>query len=734
MHRKVWAPFVVLMVVLSLVFSSLPVLAVVAPATDGGKVSQQAYTTEYAVVSLKDKPVASYTGGIQGYAATKPAPGRKLNPNSAAAKKYATYLAEKRGQYKSFLRTYAPKAVVTREYALAFNGLAVKLNGASLATLRNGPGATAVQYSRLYYRQMNVSHDVIGSAALWAKTGGRADAGRGIKVGVIDSGIDQTHPFFDPEGFTYPVGFPKGDTRFTTPKVIAARVYYHGTPGTYTAEAIDSHGTHVSGTIAGVPYPGAQAKPYPVSGTLSGVAPGAWLGNYNVFPGNIGSASSEDILQAVEDTVRDSMDVVNMSLGGGSAGIQDLLSMAVDSAVDAGLVFTISAGNSGPGEMTIGSPGVSAKAITVGATTNAHLFGVPVTVGTGQYIGAAGDFPVGPVTAPLAIAEPILACTSITNPDEVKGKIALVQRGACTFTTKIRNAQNAGAVGVLVANNVPGDPTSMGSDGTKPEPTIPAVMVSQAAGADIATREGQTAFIGTVSELATQPDIIASFSSRGPNDVDYRIEPDVTAPGVNVYSSVPCETTNGVTTCGFAPFNGTSMAAPHTAGAAALLKQLHRNWSPEQVRSALVTTGKRPVFSYVDGTTPVGVQTRGGGRIDLTRADTPDATFSQPTISFGKLEAQRPGAFNRTVRITNTSGQAATYALNVEKAATYPEAVDVTVSKTSITLASGASTTFTVTLRNSGTLAAADYEGDVIVTGPSGATDALRLPFWVRLK
>ncbi|MDP9350771.1 MAG: S8 family serine peptidase [Chloroflexota bacterium] len=734
MHRKVWAPIVALLVVLSLVLGSTPAVAVIGHNPDGAQKTQPSYSTEYAVVALKDKPVASYTGGIQGYGATKPAAGKKLNPNSAAAKKYQTYLAEKRGQYKSFLRTYAPKAAVTEEYALAFNGLAVQLNGVSLATLRKGPGVAAVQYSRFYTKQMNASHNVIGSDALWAKTGGRPNAGRGVKVGVLDSGIDQTHPFFSPAGFDAPAGFPKGDTRFTSDKVIVARVYYHGKPGSYTAQAVDSHGTHVAGTIGGVPYGGAQAKPYPVAGELSGVAPGVWLGNYNVFPGNVASASSEDILEAVEDTVRDGMDVVNMSLGGGSSGIQDLLSMAVDSAVDAGVVFSISAGNSGPGEMTIGSPGVSAKAITVGASTNAHFFGVPVTVGTGQYVGAAGDFPVEPISAALAIAEPILACTAVTNTAEVTGKIVLVQRGACTFTTKVRNAQNAGAVGVIVANSVPGAPSAMGSDGTTPVPTIPAVMVSQSAGAEIAGKEGQEAFIGEVSELPTKADVIASFSSKGPTDVDFRIEPDVTAPGVNVYSSVPCTTPGDAATCGFAVFNGTSMAAPHTAGAAALLRQLHPGWSPEQIRSALVTTGKRPVYSFADETTPVGVQTRGGGRIDLTRADTPDATFSQPTISFGKLEAQRPGTFHRAVRITNTTGAPATYALRMEQTGAYPAAVGVSVSKTHIALAPGASTTFTVTLRNSGTTAARDYEGDVVVTGPSGEADALRLPFWARLK
>ncbi|HEX6305935.1 MAG TPA: S8 family serine peptidase, partial [Anaerolineales bacterium] len=197
--------------------------------------------------------------------------------------------------------------------------------------------------------------------------------------------------------------------------------------------------------------------------------------------------------------------------------------------------------------------------------------------------------------------------TSISFPnisEDLTGTIALIDRGVCSFTTKIRNAQNAGAIGVLVANNVAGDPVAMAHDGTDPFPTIPAAMVSKDNGAAMKPSGTVTVDGTAVQEFFTDnEDIIAGFSSRGPTPFNYLIKPDVTAPGVNVVSSV----FEGE----FAFFQGTSMATPHLAGGAALLLDLNPDWSPADVKSAMVNTAKRPVWDHVNGTNPVGVLARG---------------------------------------------------------------------------------------------------------------------------
>src|SRR5439155_1398971 len=275
----------------------------------------------------------------------------------------------------------------------------------------------------------------------------------------------------------------------------------------FDAQARQDHGSHVSGIAAGVAN---TCAPF-VGCTMSGVAPKAFLGSYNVFPGNVTDASSADIAMAVDAAVADGMDVLNLSLGGTPTS-HDPLVTAVDNAVDAGVIVAIAAGNAGPGPATIEWSGIADKIITIGART---------------------------------------------------------------------------------------DPTAMAQDGTPNPPTIPAAMVYRHNGLAMASASTTTVSIdGTArQEFFTDgpsADILAGFSSVGPamikNQVLREVKPDVVAPGVNVYSSIL------MTSCAqppcFAFFQGTSMATPHVAGSAALIKQLHPNWSPEQVKSALENGAK----------------------------------------------------------------------------------------------------------------------------------------------
>src|SRR5712671_6276867 len=532
----------------------------------------------YAIVILADPPLAD----APGVAHLK---NGKIDFNNAANGKYQSALAHARNDFKQWLKATNSPVKVLREYDTVLNGFGVKLNGASFDSLRAGPGVVSVEPSLTYALSMNRSVGVINAPAAWSAVGGVGNAGAGMKIGVIDTGIDQTHPFLTDNTLSPPAGFPKfdpGNQQFTSRKVIVARVYFTGKPGSFTAQALQEHGTHVSGTIAGVNGTNAPATATtPAVSGLTGVAPKAFLGNYNVFPGQTGNATSHDIAQAIEDAVKDGMDVINMSLGGGINGFQDQLTVASNRAANAGVVVAIAAGNSGPGVNTVESPGQAADAITACASTNNHFFGIPVIVAATTFGAAVGDFSAfnPAVTAQLAnwngtaataaAGAATQACTPIPAGTHT-GKIVVIDRGTCTFSTKIRNARDAGASGVLVVNNAPGDPAAMGQDGTADQPATSAVMLAQndrgAIRSAAATNASATANGTSFAEVLTNnQNFLAGFSSRGPTNL-LDIKPDVCAPGVNVLSSVPGNR--------FAMFQGTSMATPHVAGSSALLVQL----------------------------------------------------------------------------------------------------------------------------------------------------------------
>src|SRR5207244_6295971 len=258
------------------------------------------------------------------------------------------------------------------------------------------------------------------------------------------------------------------------------------------AQAIQDHGTHTAGIAAGV-----TGKTAVVNGVsiddMSGIAPGAWLGNYNVFPGGVLDARNEDNLKAVDAAIEDGIDVLNLSLGGSFHGNNDLLANVLDNAVDAGLVVAVAAGNSGPGAGTLESPGRAPKVITVGASTNQHFVGQPFTypAGVGTTIGAAvGDFPALPTASYTLFDTHSTSCTSV-DPG-ASGNLAIIDRGGCTFSTKVRNAIAAGAIGVLVINNVAGDPTAMAKDGGGGD-DLPAVMIGKDEGAALRASGATTA-------------------------------------------------------------------------------------------------------------------------------------------------------------------------------------------------------------------------------------------------
>jgi subtilisin family serine protease len=740
------------LIVLLTVLSLAPLTIAVDNGTDSTP-SPDGVLADHAIITMKEQPLASYDGHLPGYARTMPLPGQKLDLNSQAAQAYSSYLTNGRESAKGWLKNNMPTVEVVDEYSTVLNAIAVKLNGNAMNGLLYAPGATFVSNDYLYHLEMNRSPTLIGAPTLWTAVGGQGNAGAGVKIGIIDTGIDQTHPFLTDNSLVVPVGFPKCDAidsavgspdtqcKFVSNKVIVAKVFE--TLTNFDAHAAQAHGSHVSGIAAGVAN---TCAPF-VGCTLSGIAPKAFLGNYNVFPGNVLSASSHDIAKAVEAAVADGMDVLNLSLGG-TAKPNDVLVNEVNSATDAGVVVAIAAGNSGPGAGTVDSPGIADKVITVGASTNPHFIGIPVTVsGIGTFGAAVGQFAsfVPAVTQTYALTSPSNGCTTISQ--NLSNEIALIRRGTCTFTTKVRNAQNAGAIGVIVINNQQGDPIAMAQDGTTPVPTIPAVMVSITKGNAMAAIAPSTATVdGTTPQEffsdGAGADILASFSSRGPPPLQVpgvglgqpqdKIKPDVVAPGVNVYSSVPSFACASPP-C-FAFFQGTSMATPHVAGSAALLVQLHPTWSPEQVKSALVNSAHRPVKSSTSGSALQNPMSRGAGRIDLAAASQVSATLEtsptpsklgngQASFSFGELRASSQTR-SFTITLTSVSTSTITYTVSVVPAISGPT---ITPSVTSLTLAAGGTATVDVSLALSPSLSGAFY-GDVQLTG---GPVTLNVPYWV---
>ncbi len=630
-----------------------------------------------AIVQLKGDPISVYS-------ATKPVAGRKIDFSSNTVRSVRAQLAAGRNEFKRWLRVNAPRARVTSEYDVSLNAVAVQLNGTPLATIAAAPMVQSAEYNALYHPNLSQSHFIVNADPAWAAAGGRAAAGAGIKIGDIDTGIDNTHPFFDPTGFSYPPGFPKCDAadsnshhpdqdcNYVSPKVIVAKVFYNKNNQTnFDAQAIQDHGTHTAGIAAGIFNPSLNAV---VNGVLinsmSGMAPGAFLGNYNVFPGDVTNARSEDILNAVDAAVEDGMDVLNLSLGGSYHGNNDLLAIGLDNAVDAGLSVAVAAGNSGPGPNTVESPGRARKVITVAASTNQHFVGEPSTYpsGGGTTVGAAvGDF------APLAAGSFNLFDTHANGCASVdpgaSGNVAIIDRGACTFSQKVANAKAAGAIGVVIINNVAGDPISMArTPGFDDD--LPAVMIGKNEGAALRTANPPDASTTAIFQEFVTPnkDILAGFSSQGPTNVDVAIKPDVTSVGVNVLSSITC--VGKGPGCpgdgsGWAFFQGTSMSTPHIAGSAAVLKDLHSTWSPAEIKSALVNRADLVIKDAVTGTHDVGPTAQGAGRENLGVAADGTTWMDPVSASFGKITAGRPVSLNIT--LTNPTASDQTYAVTVTK-------------------------------------------------------------------
>jgi len=700
------------------------------------------------IVQLSASPLASYRGGILGLAPTNPAVRGelKLDSKSAASRAYLDYLLQ---QQNSFLVTAQltlgrPVEVFAR-YRYALNGVALAMTAAEAARISRLSGVKQVMAERIYQLQTDVGPAWIGAPSLWngSATGGAAGTkGEGVVIGVIDTGVNHDHPSFaDIGGDGYNHSNPRGTflglcdpitgLPFCNDKLIGVWDFTGTTP-----EDDNLHGSHTASTAAGNVVAATIVAPtITLTRNVSGVAPHANLITYKACDTASGGCRGISLGLAIDQATADGVDVINFSIGGGSSDPwADANALSFLGARDAGIFVSASAGNDGPGASTVGSPSNAPWLMSVAASTHnrkfvnsvvnmsggataapANITGKSVTSGYGParivYAGdlgfpLCGDGPADAATGKAAI-NPFL-------PGTFNGEIVICDRGTYGRVEKGENVKEGGAGGMILVNDAANGDSLVGD-----AHALPAVHISYANGNVlknwVASGDGHTGTItGTITDLnSANGDAMASFSSRGPDkSAPGILKPDVTAPGVDILAAFnTLGNTSQVGGVEWGVISGTSMSSPHSAGAAALVRAVHPNWTPAQVQSALMTTA---VTSSVNvGGKIATAFDRGAGRIDLTRAALAGLVLGE-TLSQGQTVTEyyetgqaNPTGLNRasmanadckgtctwTRVVTNTLTATATWSAKVSG----PKGVRVTVSPAKFTIAPGASQALTVT-------------------------------------
>lgn len=649
--------------------------------------------------------------------------------HSAVAGAHRTRIRGEQQQLR--VRLEQQQAVVLDTVDTVANAMFVQVSDAAAAQLANMPGVKRVVPVRMMHMLLDRAVALHRVTDVWNEIG-TDRAGSGIKIAIIDSGIDSTGPGFQDTSLTVPATYPRvnndTDTAYTNNKIIVARSYVNLLPyrdPDSSARDHVGHGTALAMVAAGVRNDGPLA-------TITGVAPKAFLGNYKVFgtPGYNDSASDDAILKAIDDAVSDGMDVINLSLGSDlSPRLSDDLDVqAVERASKAGVIMVVAAGNSGPDLNTISSPASAPSAIAVGATTSDRTFASSVSVaGLPAFIAISGDgvTPSAPVSAPLADVATLdisgLACSALPA-NSLKNYIALILRGTCPFQIKLNNAQNAGAMAAIVYAAQDSPQAIHMSVGTA---TLPAEMIGNADGVAIKqSLAGSPSSTGTLqfalSAVPITPNAITDFSAAGPN-VDVSIKPDLMAVGADIYVATQTLDSNGdmYDPSGYILVDGTSFSTPLVAGAAALIKSARPGLTVDQYRSLLINTAA--AIQPASGQT-LSVQQTGGGLLDAAAALHSTVTAYPTSLSFGAGTSD--AQVSRSIKITNVGQSDETFSIVPIAGA---GGGSPSIEMNSFQLAAGASMDVPV-VWNAGGLAAGTYEGVLAVTGTSGTQT--HIPYW----
>ncbi len=668
------------MVVLSMVLSPLAVFAQGPLQADGSQpviIGASHATTKDMVsiiVNLDVAPLATYAGNVNGFAPTSPkvTGARKLDVTTADAQAYRAYVTQQLQSFATQARQAVPSARIIHNYDVVIGGVSMIIPADQVDTIANLAGVKKVYMDTMRYPLTDASNTFIGSPTLWTSLGGQESAGEGVVVGVVDTGIWPEHPSFsdpDPSGKPYsapPASWKGTRCDFNTDapntgapafqcnnKLIGAAEFldtYKALTGLDpkefdSARDDNGHGTHTTSTAAG--NANVHATLLGIDrGLISGVAPRAHVAAYKAL-GALGGYSS-DLSAAINQAVADGVDVINYSVGGSSSDpYNDTDALAYLDAYAAGVFVATSAGNSGPGANTVGSPGDAPWVMTVGASTSDRNFISTLTV-TGQttdtvpitetLVISGASVTAGiitPTTVLMAVDYGDEMCNSPFAANTFHGEIVVCKRGVIARVEKSYNVDQGGAGGMILYN-----PTLQGL--ATDNHFVPSVHLENDTGQQLldfmAVHTNTLASFTGGSATTVQGDVMAAFSSRGGTGNMLGIaRPDITAPGVQILAGntpQPSSSEAGVPGELFQSIQGTSMSSPHIAGSGALLKALHPDWTPGQIKSAIMTTAKTNGVTKEDGTTPADAFDYGSGRVDLTQAGDPGLTFSASYVDF----------------------------------------------------------------------------------------------------
>ncbi|MBK8048575.1 MAG: S8 family serine peptidase [Anaerolineales bacterium] len=550
-----------------------------------------------------------------------------------------------------------PNAEIVHRYKHVFNGVSVLTPSENVESISQLSGVSAVYLDTLQQPDTEVSPGFIGAPTVWNALGGQTSAGETVVVGVLDSGIWPEHPSFsdpDPSGKPYPPapGGPyacqfgstvTGDAPFTCNNKLVGAYRFMATydavigllPNEFKSARDDNgHGTHTSSTAAG--NAGVSASIYGIDrGKVSGIAPRARVIMYKVC-GDQGCFQSDSVA-AVDQAIQDKVNAINFSISGGNTPYSDAVELAFLKAYDNGIFVAASAGNSGPGANTVSHRGPWVTTVAASTSNRYFLSTITLTASNGDTLTLSGATVTDGISTPTpVVTSPDTACNPMAA-GTFNGEIVVCPRIGARLS-KGYNIANAGGGGMILYNT-----TQLGI--LTDNHFLPSVHVDQADGVTLQNfMATHTGVMGVFTRGAPGPalgDMMASFSSRGgPAQVLGVNKPDVTAPGVQILAGT---TPMGATPLSGAPgqlfqsIQGTSMSSPHVAGAGALLKALHPDWTPGQIKSALMTTAKTSVVRE-DGVTPATPYDDGAGRIDLNKAGAPLVTMDETAANYAALK------------------------------------------------------------------------------------------------
>ncbi|OWM71944.1 hypothetical protein CDL15_Pgr017827 [Punica granatum] len=559
--------------------------------------------------------------------------------------------------YQSYLpvslSSSGQQPTIVHSYRNVITGFAARLTAEQAEALKSMKGVVYTKRERILSLHTTHSPAFLGlyqQLSLWKE----ANLGKGVIIGVLDSGVDPNHPSFSDEGMPPPPVTWKGKCEFRATecnnKLIGARNFINSGG---KASAVppprdeEGHGTHTSSTAAGNFVPGANALGM-ASGMASGMAPLAHLAIYKVCSEE--GCGESDILAAMDAAIADGVDVLSLSLGGGSVPFfDDSIAIGAFAAMEKGIFVSCSAGNDGPLNSTLSNE--APWILTVGASSIDRTIKATARLGNaGTYDGESlfqpKDFPSRLVPLVYAGANgnsssALCAEGSLRN-SNVRGKVVLCERGGgIARIAKGQEVKDAGGAAMILMND------ELNAYSTLVDAhVLPATHVSYAAGLKIkgyinstSTPTATIAFKGTIIGDPSAP-AVTSFSSRGPSiESPGILKPDIIGPGVSILAAWPFPIENDTkTTVNFNIISGTSMSCPHLSGVAALLKSAHPDWSPAAIKSAIMTTAnvfnlaKKPIIN--ENLLPADIFTIGAGHVNPAKASDPGLIYDVSPVEY----------------------------------------------------------------------------------------------------